>query len=104
VLPYVPGVLDAWAAFTFYGNVAGDWARVPTMLLAMLGLAVMVAAVDGVRDTHRAFVIAYVALRWSAGAIYGRGEVVVDWPLAQYGAGGALWTARRGVRHRCCGR
>ena len=36
----------AWAAFTVYGNVEGDTARIPFMLLAMLGLAVMVAAVS----------------------------------------------------------
>src|SRR6185369_16421160 len=78
----------SWASFTVYGNVEGDRVRIPAMLLAMLGLAVMVAAVPGIRDQHTtAFVVAYVGLRWLAGAIYQRGQVVVDWPLAQYGGG-----------------
>jgi low temperature requirement protein LtrA len=81
-----------WASFTVYGNVQAENARIRNMLLAMLGLAVMVAAVPGVREEHTtAFVVAYVALRWLAGAIYGRGQVVVDWPLAQYGAGALPW-------------
>jgi low temperature requirement protein LtrA len=82
----------AWAAFTVYGSVTGDRARIGNILLAMLGLAVMVAAVPGVRDRHTdAFVVAYVALRWLAGLVYQRGSVVVDWPLAQYGAGALPW-------------
>jgi len=82
----------SWASFTVYGNVEGDRVRIPAMLLAMLGLAVMVAAVPGIRDQHTtAFVVAYVGLRWLAGAIYQRGQVVVDWPLAQYGGGAVPW-------------
>ncbi len=82
----------AWASFTVYGNIKGDRVRIPTMLLAMLGLAIMMAAGPGVRHRHTtAFVVAYVALRWLAGAVYRRGEVVVDWPLAQYGAGALPW-------------
>jgi low temperature requirement protein LtrA len=82
----------AWASFTVYGNVAGDRIRIGYMLLAMVGLAVMVAAVPGIRHEHtRAFVIAYVVLRWLAGFVYRRGEVVVDWPLAQYGGGAVPW-------------
>jgi hypothetical protein len=43
----------AWATFMVYGNVEGDRARIPLMLLAMLGLAVMVAAVPSIRPAHR---------------------------------------------------
>ncbi|MGW6063016.1 low temperature requirement protein A [Streptomyces sp. NPDC055189] len=83
----------AWACFTVYGNIAGDRVRAPSMLLAMSGLAVMVAAVPGVHaDEHvTAFVIAYVLLRWLAGRVWRRGQVVVDWPLAQYGLGALPW-------------
>lgn len=82
----------AWTAFTIYGNVRGDRARIPYLLLAMVGLGVMVAAVPGVRHEHTtAFVVAYVFLRWLAGSVFGRSTVVVDWPLAQYGAGALPW-------------
>jgi low temperature requirement protein LtrA len=82
----------AWAAFTIYGNVRGDRARILYMLVAMLGLGVMVAAVPGVRHEHTtAFVVAYIFLRWLAGSVFGRSTIVVDWPLAQYGAGALPW-------------
>lgn len=83
----------AWACFTVYGNVAGDRVRAPSMLLAMFGLAVMVAAVPGVHEDEHvgAFVIAYVFLRWLAGRVWRRGQVVVDWPLAQFGVGALPW-------------
>jgi len=63
----------------------------------MLGLAVMAAAVQGIRGhaahtSHStAFVLAYVALRWFAGRIWKRGSVITDWPLAQVGAGALPW-------------
>ncbi|MFC8132218.1 low temperature requirement protein A [Streptomyces sp. NPDC057302] len=83
----------AWACFTVYGNVQGDRVRALSMLLAMFGLAVMVAAVPGVHEDEHvtAFVIAYVFLRWLAGRVWRRGQVVVDWPLAQFGAGALPW-------------
>ncbi|MEU5953476.1 low temperature requirement protein A [Streptomyces sp. NPDC047525] len=83
----------AWACFTVYGNVEGDRVRAPSMLLAMFGLAVMVAAVPGVREDEHvaAFVVAYVFLRWLAGRVWRRGQVVVDWPLAQFGVGALPW-------------
>lgn len=83
----------AWACFTVYGNIAGDRVRAPSMLLAMFGLAVMVAAVPGVHEDEHvaAFVIAYVFLRWLAGRVWRRGQIVVDWPLAQFGMGALPW-------------
>ncbi len=82
----------AWAAFTVYGNVEGDRTRIGNILLAMLGLAVMVAAVPDIRTRHTTeFVLAYVALRWLAGLVYQRGSIVIDWPIAQYGLGALPW-------------
>ena len=58
----------------------------------MLGLAVMAASVPGIHGSRAvAFVIAYVALRWYAGAVFARGKVLLDWPLAQFGLGALPW-------------
>lgn len=81
-----------WICFTVYGNIEDrrEWA--PSLVVAMLGLAVMVTAVPGIRTDHaRAFVIAYVFLRWLGGQVWPRGRIVVDWPLAQVGAGTLPW-------------
>jgi low temperature requirement protein LtrA len=84
----------AWANITVYGSVAGDRVRLTTMLLAMLGLAVMAAAVAHVRDDHAvAFAAAFVFVRIVGGAMWQRGQVVVDWPLAHLGGGALPWIA-----------
>ena len=82
----------SWAGFAVYGNVAGDDAKTRVLITAMLGLAVMAASVPGIHGSRAAaFVIAYVALRWYAGAVVQRGRVLLDWPLAQYGLGALPW-------------
>jgi len=82
----------SWAGFAVYGNVAGDEAKTGVLIAAMLGLAVMAASVPGIHGSRAsAFVIAYVALRWYAGAVVSRGRVLLDWPLAQYGLGALPW-------------
>src|SRR4051812_19456744 len=82
----------SWAGFAVYGNIAGDDARTRVLITAMLGLAVMAASVPGIHGSRAAaFVIAYVALRWYAGAVVQRGRVLLDWPLAQYGLGALPW-------------
>ncbi|NEB40501.1 low temperature requirement protein A [Streptomyces sp. SID14515] len=81
-----------WAGFAVYGDIAASATRVRTLLIAMFGMAVMAASVHTVLTSHAIpFVIAYVALRWQAGRVWQRGSVVVDWPLAQFGAGAAPW-------------
>ncbi|MFI1224492.1 MULTISPECIES: low temperature requirement protein A [unclassified Streptomyces] len=81
-----------WAGFAVYGDIAASATRVRTLLIAMFGMAVMAASVHTVRTSHAvAFVIAYVALRLQAGRIWQRGSIVVDWPLAQFGAGAVPW-------------
>ena len=63
----------SWAGFAVYGNVAGDDAKTRVLITAMLGLAVMAASVPGIHGSRAsAFVIAYVALRWYAGAVVSR--------------------------------
>ena len=81
-----------WAGFAVYGDIAGDDARTPVLLVAMVGLAVMAASVPEIRGQHAtAFIVSYVALRWFAGGIWQRGKVVLDWPLAQQGFGAVPW-------------
>ena len=82
----------AWATFTMYGNVAGDRVRIPSMLIAMFGLAVMMAAVAGIHDNHAlAFAVAYVAVRLLASRVWHNGQIVVDWPIAQMSLGVIPW-------------
>jgi low temperature requirement protein LtrA len=82
----------SWAGFAVYGNVAGDDAKTHVLIAAMLGLAVMAASVPGIHGSRAAaFVVAYVVLRWYAGAVVQRGRVLLDWPLAQYGLGALPW-------------
>ncbi len=82
----------SWAGFAVYGNIAGDDAKTHVLITAMLGLAVMAASVPGIHGSRAAaFVVAYVALRWYAGAVVQRGRVLLDWPLAQYGLGALPW-------------
>lgn len=81
-----------WAGFAVYGDIAGDDARLPVLLVAMVGLAVMAASVGEIRGTHaNAFVVSYVVLRWFAASVWQRGKVVLDWPLAQQGFGAVPW-------------
>ncbi|MFJ9434858.1 low temperature requirement protein A [Streptomyces sp. NPDC101490] len=83
----------AWMCFTTYGNVAAEKVRTRTVLVGMFGLAVMAAAVPGVRTDHAtAFALAYVIVRVLASRVWRRrGEVVADWPAAQVTAGVTPW-------------
>ncbi|WP_414637638.1 low temperature requirement protein A [Amycolatopsis sp.] len=79
--------------FTGYGNIAAGAARALPVLTAMLGLAVMAAAVGEIdSDRAKVFAIAYVGVRvLSDRAWRGRSAIVVDWPVAQLGAGVVPW-------------
>ncbi|WP_166463098.1 low temperature requirement protein A [Amycolatopsis acidicola] len=85
----------AWMCFTVYGNVAAGTTQALPVLAAMMGLAVMAAAVPEIHgDRAKVFALAYVAVRvLSDRAWRGRGAVVVDWPVAQMGAGVVPWIA-----------
>lgn len=83
-----------WMCFTVYGNVTGDRARTWTMLIGMLGMAVLAASVAGVHEGEhgKAFAIAYVLLRLAARRAWQRsGKMLVDWPIAQFTAGVTPW-------------
>ncbi|MFC7303802.1 low temperature requirement protein A [Streptomyces monticola] len=84
-----------WSSFAVYGNIAAEQTRTRNLLLAMLGMAVMAASVSGLHASGDvqavAFVAAYVALRWFAGRVWKRGQIVTDWPLAQLGLGATPW-------------
>ncbi|WP_051777597.1 low temperature requirement protein A [Kitasatospora phosalacinea] len=86
----------SWACFTVYGDVVAERTSSLALFLAMAGMAVMAAAVEGVHEDARAnaFALAYVLLRWYAGRLWRQGRsllVVPDWPVAQYGAGAVPW-------------
>ncbi|MFD6494465.1 low temperature requirement protein A [Streptomyces sp. NPDC060188] len=86
----------AWICFTLYGNVAGEGTHARTVLAAMFGMAVMAAAVSGVRDGDhgqaRAFALAYVLIRLLASRAWEfRREILVDWPAAQMSLGVVPW-------------
>lgn len=82
----------AWACMMLYGNIARDHTRIYLMLGAMLGLGVMAAAVTGIPDRHATtFAAVYVLVRAVAAQIWGRGTLVVDWPIAQLSLGVLPW-------------
>lgn len=80
---------------TMYGNVAAEKARVPAVVGAMFGMAVMAAAVPAIHDSEqkaRAFALGYMAVRFIASHVWsGRGQVVGDLPVLQLGAGLTPW-------------
>ncbi|KAF0847137.1 low temperature requirement protein A [Nocardia caishijiensis] len=81
-----------WACVTVYSNVAGEQARTTMVFGCMFGLCVMMAAVDGLPGEHAAvFAGIYVLVRIVSGMVWRRGQVVVDWPIAQIGAGTVPW-------------
>ncbi|MFD7293751.1 low temperature requirement protein A [Streptomyces sp. NPDC059897] len=84
-----------WVMFTMYGNVAQDRARILVVIVAMFGMAVMAAAVPGVRESDEkafAFALAYVVVRLIASRAANRpGKVVADLPILQLGAGLVPW-------------
>ncbi len=85
-----------WMCFTVYGNVTGDRARTWTMLIGMLGMAVLAASVAGVHEGkhQQAFAITYVLLRLAARRAWRRsGKMLEDWPIGQFTAGVTPWFA-----------
>ncbi|MFF7333926.1 low temperature requirement protein A [Streptomyces sp. NPDC008150] len=86
---------SAWTCTTLYGNIAAETVHVSTVLLCMFGLTVMAAAVHGVQEGEhaRAFAIGYVFVRvLGSKVLESRRQALVDWPVAQIGAGVLPWT------------
>lgn len=81
-----------WACVTVYSNVAGEQARTTMVFGCMFGLCVMMAAVGGAPDEHmNVFAALYVLVRVASSMAWRRGQIVVDWPIAQIGAGIMPW-------------
>ena len=84
-----------------YGNVAGSRTHVLRLLIGMFGLGVMAASVPGVTHTlldggHEnravtAFTLAYVVTRVYGAQSWRRGEVLLDFPVAQHTVGVLPW-------------
>ena len=90
-----------WTGFMLYGNVAAGQTHVVRLMVGMFGLGVMAASVPGV--THAVledgesgrpltvFAIAYVATRVYGSQSWRRGEVLLDFPVAQHSVGLLPW-------------
>ncbi len=93
----------SWTTFMLYSNVAAGQTRVVRLLTGMFGLGVMAASVPGVAHTvlehgHDArsstvFTVAYLATRVYGAQSWRRGQVLVDFPVAQYSLGLLPWLA-----------
>jgi low temperature requirement protein LtrA len=91
----------SWTTFMLYSNVAAGKTRVLRLMIGMFGLGVMVASVPGVAHSvlgHggdvrplTAFTIAYIATRIYGSHSWRRGEVLLDFPVAQYSTGLLPW-------------
>ena len=92
----------AWTTFMLYGNVAGSRTHVLRLLIGMFGLGVMAASVPGVAHTlldggheERArspsFAVAYIVTRVYGAQSWRRGEVLLDFPVAQHTFGVLPW-------------
>ncbi|MEU7867557.1 low temperature requirement protein A [Dactylosporangium sp. NPDC049140] len=86
---------SVWTAFTLYANVSGIRTRQRSMLLAMLGIAVMAASIPIVeRGTAGPFVIAYLCCRLlSIGSFKRENRVMTEWPGVQQAIGVLPWVA-----------
>jgi low temperature requirement protein LtrA len=92
-----------WTTFMLYSNVAAGQTRVVRLLVGMFGLGAMAASVPGVAHTvlgdgHgvrplTVFTIAYIATRIYGSHSWRRGEVLLDFPVAQYTIGLLPWFA-----------
>ena len=90
-----------WTTFMLYSNVAAGQTQVLRLLIGMFGLGVMAASVPGV--THSVlekgdgvgpltvFTVAYVATRIFGAQSWRRGEVLLDFPVAQRSVGLLPW-------------
>ncbi|MFL6165129.1 MAG: low temperature requirement protein A [Ornithinibacter sp.] len=94
-----------WTTFMLYGNVAGTRTHVLRLLVGMFGLGVMAASVPGVTralipegdevahpsGAVMVFAIAYIATRVYGAQSWRRGEVLLDFPVAQHTFGVLPW-------------
>ena len=91
----------SWTTFMLYSNVAAGQTRVVRLLIGMFGLGVMAASVPDVAHTVlgdgdsvrplTVFTVAYIATRIYGSHSWQRGELLVDFPVAQYTVGLLPW-------------
>jgi low temperature requirement protein LtrA len=95
----------AWTTFMLYGNVSGSRTHVLRLLVGMFGLGVMAASVPGVAHAFlgsgeegahsttavTVFAVAYIATRVYGAQSWRRGEVLLDFPVAQHTFGVLPW-------------
>ena len=91
----------SWTTFMLYSNVAAGRTHVLRLLTGMFGLGVMAASVPDVAHTVLAdgrstlpltvFTVAHIATRIYGSHSWQRGELLVDFPVAQYTVGLLPW-------------
>ena len=95
----------AWTTFMLYGNVSGSRTHVLRLLVGMFGLGVMAASVPGVAHAFldsgeegahtttavTVFAVAYIVTRVYGAQSWRRGEVLLDFPVAQHTFGVLPW-------------
>ncbi|MBM7787286.1 low temperature requirement protein A [Tenggerimyces flavus] len=81
----------AWGSITMYGNIAGERTHLSVVLVAMFGLAVMMASVAQLDEHWKAFAVGYILVRVLASRVWRRTQIVVDWPAAQLFGGVMPW-------------
>jgi hypothetical protein len=91
----------SWTTFMLYSNVAAGQTRVVRLLIGMFGLGVMAASVPDVAHTVlrdgdsvlplTVFTVAYIATRIYGSHSWRRGDLLLDFPVAQYTVGLLPW-------------
>jgi low temperature requirement protein LtrA len=91
----------SWTTFMLYSNVAAGQTRVIRLLIGMFGLGAMAASVPDVAHTVlrdgdsvrplTVFTIAYLATRIYGAQSWRRGDVLLDFPVAQSTVGLLPW-------------
>jgi low temperature requirement protein LtrA len=89
-----------WVTFMLYGNVAAGSTHLVRLLVGMFGLGVMAASIPEVAHSVleqgdsravQVYTVAYVVTRWIGSQSWQRGEVLLDFPVAQHLAGTLPW-------------
>lgn len=93
----------SWTTFMLSSSVAAGQAHVLRLMIGMVGLGVMAASVPGVVHTVlgdgdsvrplTVLTIAYIATRLYGSQAWGRGELLLDFPIVQYSGGLLPWLA-----------
>ena len=90
----------SWTTFMLYGNIAAGQTHVMRLMAGMFGLGVMAASVPGVTlavleegsvRPLNVFALAYIATRIYGSQSWRRGEVLLDFPVAQHSFGLLPW-------------